>query len=660
MQASMRASIHPGAHTLGLLFYSDAAEARRFQHKFHPLSLYIANFTLNGIRSQRGFRRVAHLPVLQKEDFPKLTPKQLTALQRRVRHATLSEAMAPFKELSYTGFDMLCNDNKIRYFVPTLVAYVADIKEANEVYNIAPYPAFRPDIGTLVHRSDMNMPDLVAEPRTEENMSEMLSDLHQLLEEECEGEAQAFMKEHSLSLPVMTALAGFNFVTNAYATYYPDRLHQSSRGLAETIMGFLQKRLAIRELASLNSYIGLLPGFPAFNVPSAGMDVDKKATASEMADLFKLMPVALLSVPRQFEVFGEVMQELLEFHTLRDLEQHTDQSLEAMEKSRKRVQRLCSSKLVRVDDHGNTVSMSPTDFSTPKQFLMGQWGRTIMSLGSANLTSTGYGERSHVALKESYRFTNRRDQDAINKQSIQHTARREVAASLVVASKANPFKPVMQSQSAAQKAAASNKAVLTTSKQPMNYLGSRDTTSIKRCLGGDDSMVQLFHRALGIALGAAVNCDFADLPQTWNGQVNVSGGMGIAHQLHRGSNLRGITLRAGGIMGSLRHDCVRVSAEGGKTWFAQLLLLFSYQDTQNQMIDAAFVRWFTVCQRAAHAKSIKLQPLKWEMQKVRGRPAGPRTDIIQLDAIVGPCYVQQDPRQPNMYYYNHWVGNTTN
>lgn len=31
----------------------------------------------------------------------------------------------------------------------------------------------------------------------------MLSDLHQLLEEECEGEAQAFMKEHSLSLPVM-------------------------------------------------------------------------------------------------------------------------------------------------------------------------------------------------------------------------------------------------------------------------------------------------------------------------------------------------------------------------------------------------------------------------------------------------------------------------
>lgn len=81
------------------------------------------------------------------------------------------------------------------------------------------------------------------------------------------------------------------------------------------------------------------------------------------------------------------------------------------------VQRLCSSKLVRVDDHGNTVSMSPTDFSTPKQFLMGQWGRTIMSLGSANLTSTGYGERSHVALKESYRFTNRRDQDAINKQA---------------------------------------------------------------------------------------------------------------------------------------------------------------------------------------------------------------------------------------------------
>ncbi len=39
-------------------------------------------------------------------------------------------------------------------------------------------------------------------------------------------------------------------------------------------------------------------------------------------------------------------------------------------------------------------------------------------------------------------------------------------------------------------------------------------------------------------------------------QVNVSGGMGIAHQLHRGTWLSGVTLRAGGSMGNLRHDCV--------------------------------------------------------------------------------------------------------
>lgn len=103
------------------------------------------------------------------------------------------------------------------------------------------------------------------------------------------------------------------------------------------------------------------------------------------------------------------------------------------------------------------------------------------------------------------------------------------------------------------------------------------------------------------------------------------------------------------------------SAPGGKTWYAQLLLLFSYQEAAHlQEKEAAFVRWFTVCQRPPHATGFKLQPLKWEMQKVRGRPAAPRTDVIQLDQIIGPCYVQQDPKDPSVYYYNHWVGNTKN
>ena len=73
IQAAVRSGLHHNSNVLGLVFYSDAAEARRYQHKFHPLLVYIANFTLDGLRSQRGYRRVAYLPILQQADFPTLS-----------------------------------------------------------------------------------------------------------------------------------------------------------------------------------------------------------------------------------------------------------------------------------------------------------------------------------------------------------------------------------------------------------------------------------------------------------------------------------------------------------------------------------------------------------------------------------------------------------
>lgn len=64
------------AHVLGMLFYSDATEAERHGHKFRPLLLYLANFTLDGLRSARGYRRLALLPNSQQKDYPQLTNKQ--------------------------------------------------------------------------------------------------------------------------------------------------------------------------------------------------------------------------------------------------------------------------------------------------------------------------------------------------------------------------------------------------------------------------------------------------------------------------------------------------------------------------------------------------------------------------------------------------------
>ncbi|KAL0035809.1 hypothetical protein WJX77_003719 [Trebouxia sp. C0004] len=74
------------------------------------------------------------------------------------------------------------------------------------------------------------------------------------------------------------------------------------------------------------------------------------------------------------------------------------------------------------------------------------------------------------------------------------------------------------------------------------------------------------------------------------GQVKVASGMGVAHQLPRGSSHEGVMLRAK----ESRHDCIMVSGGGGATWYAQLLLLFSYEDLDGCEIEAAFVKWFTV------------------------------------------------------------------
>ena len=68
---------------------------------------------------------------------------------------------------------MKCPDGEHRQFVPVIAAYVADIKEANEVFNVAPYPAPCSDINTLVNIDNMNDPEHQAELRTEEAMHEV-------------------------------------------------------------------------------------------------------------------------------------------------------------------------------------------------------------------------------------------------------------------------------------------------------------------------------------------------------------------------------------------------------------------------------------------------------------------------------------------------------
>lgn len=97
-------------------------------------------------------------------------------------------------------------------------------------------------------------------------------------------------------------------------------------------------------------------------------------------------------------------------------------------------------------------------------------------------------------------------------------------------------------------------------------------------------------------------------------------------------------------------------------WYAQLLLLFSHKTKHGNETELAFVRWFEETQRPSHAINLKLRALTWATvsapHPIRGKV--PQTDVLQLDAIIGPCFVQQDPINNGIFYFNHWVGNTAN
>lgn len=94
-------------------------------------------------------------------------------------------------------------------------------------------------------------------------------------------------------------MAGFNNVRNCYSLVWPDRLHQTDRGLFEYILEILVRCTSADEHVSLNRLLFASPSFPSMRLPSCGVNIKRggaKFTATELATLFKCVPVLLLSI----------------------------------------------------------------------------------------------------------------------------------------------------------------------------------------------------------------------------------------------------------------------------------------------------------------------------------------------------------------------------
>ena len=94
---------------------------------------------------------------------------------------------------------------------------------------------------------------------------------------------------------MQSAYDGFAGVSNYFDLYYKDRLHASSRGVPENILQWLENALGQTRVATLNAYIAALPGFSGLTLPTHGLAQGEKTSATQMANLFKMLSVALLA-----------------------------------------------------------------------------------------------------------------------------------------------------------------------------------------------------------------------------------------------------------------------------------------------------------------------------------------------------------------------------
>ncbi|DBA92041.1 TPA: hypothetical protein ACH3X2_003765 [Trebouxia sp. C0005] len=179
-----------------------------------------------------------------------------------------------------------------------------DIKEFNDVMGIAPNSHFS-DIRTLASTNRSSEPDYAPRLRTESDMREVIKEAQILEQQDPFKDAKGRLAQYFLALPQMTPLAGFNLVPDVYELYYPDRLHQSNKGTAEVLAEMVQdKVMQTGHLHMLNEYLTCLPSYFGVRIPGFGLDSKKRANATQCADLFKLLPVAILAIPGVKSLFA--------------------------------------------------------------------------------------------------------------------------------------------------------------------------------------------------------------------------------------------------------------------------------------------------------------------------------------------------------------------
>ena len=68
------------------------------------------------------------------------------------------------------------------------------------------------------------------------------------------------------------------------------------------------------------------------------------------------------------------------------------------------------------------------------------------------------------------------------------------------------------------------------------------------------------------------------------------------------------------------------------------------------------MRWYEAAKgRSRRSRHLTMQHLKWATIQERGGRKIPWYDVIDVEQIIRPVYLQPDPKEENCFIYNHFV-----
>ena len=340
--------------------------------------------------SEKLWVHVGQIPVVKWKD------KSLQGiLNQRMLHRCLEIICKGAIESSHTAIKMVGPDGKVYKIRLLLGAYIADLPEALDLACKAPLTS----PVTTARKTDFGNPD-----RCETQTGEMtLNLIREVVEEVGNGDLHAY-KEAAKKRAINGAAEPFWrnwFGADPSQFYVPDALHQWFKLFIDHIWKWALALIGKEEMDKRLSVLQPVVGYRHF---TRGVTRFKQHTGREQRDLMRYFVAILNGHKLVTKANMNVFRAFIDFAFIAQYKSHTDSTLVYL-----------ADALTKF--HANLSSLSHLRkgirmkglFHIPKLELMHNVAQSIESLGSTDQFNSEQVEKSHIATKDAYLHTNKKE-----------------------------------------------------------------------------------------------------------------------------------------------------------------------------------------------------------------------------------------------------------